>query len=98
VTPSARGEAVEFAIGERTLKLTNLDKALYPTGFAKSEIIEYYARISPVMVPHLAGRCITLKRFPDGSDKEGFFQKRCPTPRPDWVDVAEGPGERRGGV
>ncbi|MDQ3352540.1 MAG: non-homologous end-joining DNA ligase [Actinomycetota bacterium] len=98
MTPSARGEAVEFAIGERTLKLTNLDKALYPTGFTKSEIIEYYARISPVMVPHLAGRCITLKRFPDGSDTAGFFQKQCPTARPDWVDVAEGPGDRRGGI
>ncbi len=98
MTPSARGEALEFAIGERTLKLTNLDKALYPTGFTKSEIIEYYARVAPVMIPHLAGRCITLKRFPDGSGKEGFFEKRCPPHRPDWVDVAEGPGDRQGGV
>jgi len=89
---------VEFAVGERTLRLTNLDKQLYPSGFTKSEVIDYYARIAPVLLPHLAGRCITFRRFPDGSTKDGFFEKRCPKHRPEWVDVSFGPGDRRGGV
>ena len=93
-----RATPVEFAVDDRTLKLTNLDKALYPSGFTKSEIIDYYARIAPVMLPHVAGRCITLRRFPDGSTEPGFFEKRCPKHRPDWLDVSPGPGDRRGGV
>jgi bifunctional non-homologous end joining protein LigD len=61
-------------------------------------VIDYHARIAPVMVPHLAGRCITFRRYPDGTDGEGFFEKRCPKHRPEWVPVALGPGDRRGGV
>jgi bifunctional non-homologous end joining protein LigD len=72
---------------------------LYPaTGTTKGEVIEYYARIAPVMLAHLAGRCITLKRFPDGVEKDGFFEKRCPKHRPEWIDVAIGPGDRNGDV
>ena len=86
-------------VGGRELSLSNLDKVLYPaTGTTKGEVIEYYARIAPVMVPHLTGRCITLKRFPDGVEKAGFFEKRCPKHRPEWVDVAIGPGDRNGDV
>ncbi len=86
-------------VGGRELSLSNLDKVLYPaTGTTKAEVIEYYARIAPVMVPHLTGRCITLKRFPDGVDKDGFFEKRCPKHRPEWVAVAIGPGDRNGDV
>jgi bifunctional non-homologous end joining protein LigD len=75
----------------RELKLTNLDKVLYPkAGFTKGEVIDYYARIAPVMVPHLAGRAVTLRRFPEGVDKldTAFFEKRCPKHRPDWVKTA----------
>jgi bifunctional non-homologous end joining protein LigD len=84
-------------VGDRTLNISNPDKVLYPaTGFTKSEIIAYYASIAPVMLPHLAGRALTFKRFPDGADKPGFFEKRCPGHRPDWLPVAVGPGDNRG--
>jgi bifunctional non-homologous end joining protein LigD len=86
-------------VGEREISLSNLDKVLYPeTGTTKGEVIEYYARIAPVMVPHLAGRCITLKRFPDGVQKTGFFEKRCPKHRPAWIPTAVGPGDRGGDI
>ncbi len=86
-------------VGERELSLSNLHKVLYPaTGTTKAEVIEYYARIAPVMLPHLAGRCITLKRFPDGVDHEGFYEKRCPKHRPAWVGTALGPGDRNGEI
>ncbi len=86
-------------VGARELSLSNLHKILYPqTGTTKAEVIEYYARIAPVMVPHLTNRCITLKRFPDGVDKEGFFEKRCPKHRPEWVGTAVGPGDRNGDI
>ena len=88
-------------VGGRELSLSNLDKVLYPAAgtspaTTKAEVIEYYARIAPTMLPHLAGRCITLKRFPDGVDNEGFFEKRCPKHRPEWMGTALGPGDRKG--
>lgn len=73
----------------RHLSLTNLDKVLYPaTGFSKGQVIDYYARIAPVLVPHLAGRPLTLKRYPEGVDKEYFFEKNATKHRPDWVKTA----------
>jgi bifunctional non-homologous end joining protein LigD len=93
------GDRSTVRVGERELSVSNLHKVLYPsTGTTKGEVIEYYARIAPVMLAHLAGRCITLKRFPDGVEKDGFFEKRCPKHRPDWIDVAIGPGDRNGDV
>jgi bifunctional non-homologous end joining protein LigD len=81
------------------LELSNLDKVLYPeAGFTKGEVIDYYARVAPTALAHLGDRGITLKRFPDGVASDGFFEKRCPSHRPDWVPVAAGPGDRRGGV
>ncbi|MBK9180797.1 MAG: non-homologous end-joining DNA ligase [Acidimicrobiales bacterium] len=80
----------------RRLRLTNLDKVLYPTaGVTKGEVIRYYARVAPVIVPHLHGRCVTMRRFPDGVDGSSFFNKRCPSFRPDWMRVAVGPGGER---
>lgn len=71
------------------LSLTNLDKALYPaTGFTKGQVIDYYARIAPVLVPHLTGRPLTLKRYPEGVDHEFFFEKNATKHRPDWVKTA----------
>ncbi len=70
------------------LKLTNLDKVLYPqAGFTKGEVVDYYAKVAPVMVPHLSGRAVTLRRFPEGVDDldSAFFEKRCPKHRPEWV-------------
>jgi bifunctional non-homologous end joining protein LigD len=73
----------------RQLKLSNLNKVLYPaTGFTKGQVIDYYARIAPVLVPHLAGRPLTLKRYPNGVDSEYFFEKNATAHRPDWVKTA----------
>jgi bifunctional non-homologous end joining protein LigD len=75
----------------RELKLTNLDKVLYPkAGFTKGEVVDYYAKVAAAMVPHLAGRPVTLHRFPEGVEDTdaAFFEKRCPKHRPDWVKTA----------
>jgi bifunctional non-homologous end joining protein LigD len=81
------------------LSLSNLDKVLYPkVGFTKAEVIDYYTRIGPVMAPHLAGRPITLKRYPNGVEGQSFYEKNCPSHRPDWVDTVEMGGGRRGQV
>src|SRR5207302_1547840 len=76
-------------VGGRQLTLSNLDKVMYPaSGFTKGQVIEYYAKIAPVMVPHLAGRPITLKRYPNGVDSQFFYEKNCPKHRPPWVETA----------
>jgi bifunctional non-homologous end joining protein LigD len=73
----------------KQLKLSNLDKVLYPaTGFSKQQIIDYYVRIAPAMLPHLAGRALTRKRYPNGVDEEFFYEKNAPQHRPDWVKTA----------
>jgi bifunctional non-homologous end joining protein LigD len=73
----------------RKLSLTNLDKILYPaTGFTKGQVVDYYVRIAPALVPHLAGRPLTMKRYPGGVDQEYFFEKNAPMHRPDWVKTA----------
>ncbi len=80
----------------RELKLTNLDKVLYPqAGFSKGEVVDYYAKVAPALVPHLQGRPLTLRRFPEGVDDTGaaFFEKRCPKHRPEWVKTAPVPVE-----
>jgi bifunctional non-homologous end joining protein LigD len=70
----------------KRLSLTNLDKVLYPaTGFTKGQVIDYYARIAPVLLPHLKEHPLTLKRYPEGVDKEFFFEKNATKHRPDWV-------------
>ncbi|MEM7338575.1 MAG: non-homologous end-joining DNA ligase [Actinomycetota bacterium] len=90
---------VEVVVGERTLSLSNLDKVMYPAvGFTKGEVIEYYARIAPVMLAHVSGRCMTMRRWPDGVDGQSFFNKRCPSHRPGWLGVALGPGDRGGEI
>src|SRR5437867_8891429 len=76
-------------IGGRQLKLTNLDKVLYPaTGFTKGQVIDYYARIAPVLVPHLAGKPLTLKRYPNGVNEPPFFEKNATKHRPEWLKTA----------
>ncbi len=78
-------------IDGRQLTLSNLDKVLYPaTGFRKADVIDYYRRIAPVMLPHLAGRPPTLVRAPDGPGGPRFFEKRCPPHHPRWIDTAPG--------
>ena len=71
------------------LKVTNLDKVLYPAAkFTKGQVIDYYARIAPAIIPHLKGRPLTLKRYPSGVDGEFFFEKNATKHRPDWVKTA----------
>ncbi|MFZ1008323.1 MAG: non-homologous end-joining DNA ligase [Candidatus Sulfotelmatobacter sp.] len=73
----------------KQLKLSNLEKVLYPaTGFTKQQVIDYYVRIAPAMIPHLAGRPLTRKRYPNGVDEEFFYEKNAPQHRPDWVKTA----------
>ncbi|HEX2053483.1 MAG TPA: ATP-dependent DNA ligase, partial [Actinomycetota bacterium] len=70
----------------RELKLTNLDKILYPdAGFTKADVIDYYTKVSPVLLPHLRNRPLTLKRYPNGVDGEFFYEKNCPKYRPSWM-------------
>src|SRR5437868_1179571 len=71
------------------LKLSNLDKVLYPAaGFTKGQVIDYYARVAPVLLPHLKDKPLTMKRYPGGVDQEYFFEKNAPMHRPDWVKTA----------
>ena len=81
----------QVEVDGRELKLTNLDKVLYPkAGFTKGEMVDYYAKVADAMVPHLSGRAVTLRRFPEGVDDldSAFFEKRCPKHRPKWVKTA----------
>jgi bifunctional non-homologous end joining protein LigD len=73
----------------KQLKLSNLDKVMYPSvGFTKAQVIEYYVRIAPVLLPHVRNRPLTLKRYPNGVEGMHFYEKSCPTHRPDWVETA----------
>jgi bifunctional non-homologous end joining protein LigD len=78
------GTAIE--IEGRVLTLTNLDKPLYPNGFTKSQVIDYYVRIAPVLLPYLKGRALTTVRFPDGSQGKSFFSKNIPSYAPEWMN------------
>lgn len=77
-------------IAGRRLSISNLEKDLYPSyGFTKAHILEYYRRISKFILPHLKDRALTLKRYPEGVEKDFFFEKRCPSHRPAWAKTAE---------
>ncbi len=81
------------------LALTNLEKVLYPkVGFTKGQVLDYYTRIAPVLLPHLAGRALTRKRYPDGVDGMVFFEKNAPRGTPDWVRtvILPSPGSSKG--
>jgi len=71
----------------RQVALTNLEKVLYPDGFTKGQVLDYYTRIAPVLLPHLAGRALTRKRYPDGVEGQVFFEKNAPRGTPEWVRV-----------
>jgi bifunctional non-homologous end joining protein LigD len=76
----------------RRLSLANLEKDLYPSyGFTKAHILEYYRRMAPFILPHLQDRALTLKRYPEGVEKDFFFEKRCPSHHPAWVKTAKIP-------
>src|SRR5579859_6373778 len=86
---SPEGQSVRVRVEDRVLTVTNLGKVLYPeAGFTKGQVIDYYLRIAPVMLPHIAGRPVTLKRFPNGVRGAHFYEKHAPEHRPDWVPTA----------
>ena len=81
---------VELVVDNRALQVSNLDKVLYPkAGFTKAQVIDYYIRIAPVLLPHLKDRPLTMKRYPDGVEGEFFYEKNCPAHRPKWVQTAK---------
>ena len=81
-----KSDKTTVQVGDRRLAITNLTKILYPqTGFTKGEVLDYYARVAPVLLPHLAGRPLTRKRYPNGVDGPSFFEKNAPRGTPDWV-------------
>ncbi|MFL5836146.1 MAG: DNA ligase D [Solirubrobacteraceae bacterium] len=87
--PKKGSKRVELEIGGRTLSLSNVDKVMYPAvGFTKGQVIDYYARIAPTVLPHLRDRPLTLKRYPDGVDGQFFYEKQSPSHRPAWVQTA----------
>jgi bifunctional non-homologous end joining protein LigD len=88
----------EIEVAEKKLTVSNLEKVLYPeVGFTKGQVIDYYIRIAPVLLPHLKNRPITLKRYPDGVGGFFFYEKQCPAHRPDWVKTKEVPSRREAG-
>ncbi len=79
----------ELIIQGKRVPVSNLDKVLYPKpGFTKGQVIDYYIRIAPVLLPHLRDRPLTLKRYPEGVEGFFFYEKRCPAHRPNWVATA----------
>jgi bifunctional non-homologous end joining protein LigD len=82
-------QAIHVEVGGRQLKLSNLDKVFYPAvGFTKAQVIDYYTRVAPALVPHMAGRPLTLKRYPEGVEGPFFYEKKCPSHRPEWFRTA----------
>ena len=95
------GKTQQVEVEGKELKLSNLDKVLYPkTGFTKGEMVDYYAKVAPAIVPHLSGRAVTLRRFPEGIEDldAAFYEKRCPKHRPKWVKTAKVQAGPRAGV
>jgi bifunctional non-homologous end joining protein LigD len=85
----AKDKEMVVDIEGKHLKLSNLDKVLYPeAGFTKGQVIDYFVRIAPVLLPHLRGRPLTMKRYPNGVNGMYFYEKNCPEHRPEWVQVA----------
>jgi bifunctional non-homologous end joining protein LigD len=84
---------VQVEVEGRRLSLSNLDKVMYPeVGFTKGQLIDYYTRVAPAVLPHLRDRPLTLKRYPNGVESQYFYEKRCPSHAPDWVRSEEASG------
>jgi bifunctional non-homologous end joining protein LigD len=92
----ARSATTEVKVGGKKLKLSNLDKVLYPaSGFTKGQVIDYYSRIAPVLLPHLKDHPLTLKRYPNGVEEKYFYEKQSPSHRPPWVKTVAIPARGR---
>src|SRR5437660_8770792 len=83
-------EKAQLVVGGKKLGVSNLNKVLYPkAGFTKGQVIDYYIRIAPFLLPHLKDRPLTMKRYPNGVDQPFFYEKNCPAHRPSWVKTAK---------
>jgi bifunctional non-homologous end joining protein LigD len=83
-------DKAELVVNGKRLSVSNLNKVLYPkAGFTKGQVIDYYVRVAPVLLPHLKDRPLTMKRYPNGVDGEFFYEKNCPAHRPAWVKTAK---------
>src|SRR6187397_1381680 len=92
------GKKTQLKVGDTVVDISNIDKVLYPkVQFTKGDVIDYYVRISHVLLPHLKNRPITLKRYPDGVEGFFFYEKQCPSHRPEWVKTTEVPSRREEG-
>jgi bifunctional non-homologous end joining protein LigD len=90
-------EETRVTVGERELTVSNLDKVLFPeSGFTKGQLIDYYVKVAPAMLPHVEDRPLTMKRFPDGVDKKFFYEKHVPSHAPDWVRTVRVPSAEGG--
>jgi bifunctional non-homologous end joining protein LigD len=86
-------------VNGRKVAVTNTAKVFYPkTGFTKGDVIDYYIRVAPVLLPHLRGRPLSLKRYPNGVDGDFFYEKRCPVHRPRWMKTAKVPRKDGGSI
>ncbi|GAA5162725.1 DNA ligase D [Amycolatopsis dongchuanensis] len=86
--PEPAPKKITVQAGKRRLTLSNLDKPMFPDGFTKGEVVNYYSHIAPVLLPHLAGRPVTFIRYPDGVGGQQFFEKNAPQGAPDWLRTA----------
>lgn len=84
------GQTSTIRAGNRKVEVSRLEKVFYPeTGFTKGDVIDYYRDVAPVLLPHLKGHPVTLKRYPDGVEGNFFYEKRCPPSRPDWINTVK---------
>jgi bifunctional non-homologous end joining protein LigD len=90
-------ERIATEVDGQRLSLSNLGKVIYPaTGFTKGALIDYYARVADVMLPHLRDRPVTFRRFPDGTGGKSFVEKHVPSHAPDWVQTIKVPSSSTG--
>jgi bifunctional non-homologous end joining protein LigD len=95
---SAVASPTSLKVGNKRINVSNLRKVLYPSaGFTKQDVIDYYLGIADVMLKHLKGRTVTLKRYPNGSEDMFFYEKNCPVHRPAWVTTANVPSAKHTG-
>src|SRR5712671_3258529 len=87
IIPKGASEA-DLTLSGRALRLTNLNKVFWPEArLSKRDLLQYYADVAPVLIPHLADRAMVMKRYPNGAAGEFFFMKRVPSPRPEWIET-----------
>jgi bifunctional non-homologous end joining protein LigD len=86
----AGADSATIEVDGRKLALTNLNKVFWPTlGLTKRDLLQYYADVAPVLLPHIRGKAMVMKRYPNGIAGDFFFMKRAPSPRPEWIEICD---------